>query len=559
MKNANSLQETDAQRLNHLTSLARSVLAGLHVPFTRRALRNVAEAEYHDVSRGGTVHAQVSRTLAVVDRRDSTNGLIVLTRVLRRYHVRCLVGESPADKRGVHIVARRRTPGSTYADALAIAPLAEVASQPPPTYVFFYANELSEESGFATSFRIERLLLIGRVAGAGALAVALVLGSMALSDQAPGLLIPAALSLIGLLVSGFLVAYELDPKVGAWAASHGCERETLKMSCAAVLRSRASKLFGVIPLADLGAVYFAAGAAWLLGSALTGRVADAGGVLFWYALAPLPLSIFAVAYQAAAVKAWCPLCLAVHGLLWIQAAVLLLNGETSPRGIVSGSAAALALSIAAFATLLYLLRRVLQLAPYARAEAVQQQRWTRDGELFKHLFTGRPAVQPAPAGAVSFGTGHARLLAVLSSECAPCRLMIEKLLRLHDWFDGRIAIAVILTEGPLQRAALRLTTASRNDEAVALVKAWFRADARGKAALLASFEDSDREPGEAERIAQLAHADWLKKHRVNVTPMLFFNERLVPDEYHDAALLGEMIEDHWPEPRAITGPITGAA
>jgi uncharacterized membrane protein len=549
MKNATFPQETDLQRQRHLSLLAASVLTRLNVPFTRRALRNTVEAEYHAVTSGGTVHAEVTRTLAAVDRRDSTNGLIVLSNVLRRYHVRGVVGEAPMDRRGVPVVARPRMPGSAYAASLAIADRTELAAEPAPPYVFFYATELSGEEGFPANARIERLLLMGRTAAAVVAGAVLLLGFIALSRQAPGLVAAAAaLSLVGLLLSGFLVAYELDPEVSAWAASHGCESGKLRMSCRAVLGSPASKLFGVIPLADAGAVYFAAGAAWLLAAALMGHDPDAG-VWFWYALAALPLSIFAVAYQAAVVRAWCPLCLGVHCVLWMQAAVLLLTGHAAPPAIAAGSAVALALWTVVFGTIQHLLRRVLLLASSARALTIQKEHWTRDGELFKSLFAGPPAAQAPPAGAVSFGGGEAGLLAVLSAECAPCRLMLEKLLRLHDWFDGGIAVTIVLSVGPLQRAALRLSTASRNDDAVALIKAWFHAGPAERAGLV---DDADREPAEAEIRARLAHAEWLRKHRISMTPMLFFNGRVVPDEYHDLILLGEMIEDHR-EPQAITG------
>lgn len=422
--------------MKDLQILAAKVLSRLGVPFTRRALREIVDTEYSTTMRGGTVSTQVRRALSIIDRRDATNQLIVLCKVLRRYHLRHVIGET-LERAGVHVIA---------ADTLTMADTPPDGS----VFAFFYANEWSEEPGYASNVRSARLLMAGSLAGA-----AILLFALATRMSSP-------FALAGLLVSAFLVAYELNPKVSAWAASHGCEHGKIKMSCSSVLKSRASKLFGVISLADIGVVYFAA--------ELFQRAPS------WYALIPLPFSLFAIAYQAVVVKAWCPFCLLIHAVLWIQAAMLI--GQTGSVSIVTMVVAA---------TILYLTRRVVRLKAHTHALELQHQHWIRDGELFKKLFDG-PAV-----------TSHAEIIAVLSPKCQPCKSMQRKLSQLNDWFDSRIAITMLFTDGPP------------------------------------------------------AHLDWIKKHRITVTPTLFFNGRTVPDEFHDLALLGEMIEDHWLDSQLVEG------
>jgi uncharacterized membrane protein len=425
------MKETDP-----LHALAVRILTRLGVPFTKRALRNIVDTEYSVTMRGGTISAQVRRALAIIDRRDATNRLIVLCKVLRRYHVRHVIGETP-ERAGVHVVA---------ADTLTIAETPPAGS----VFAFFYANEWSEEPGYASNVRTARLLTAGSIVAAAIVVITLATRA------------PSPFALAGLLISAFLVAYELNPKVSAWAASHGCEHGKIKMSCSSVLKSRASRLFGVISLADIGVVYFAA--------ELFQRAPS------WYTLAPLPLSLFAIRYQAIVVKAWCPFCLLIHAVLWIQAAVLF--GQT-------GSVSILTMVVAA--VILYLTRRVVRLKTHARALELQHQHWIRDGELFKKLFDV-PAV-----------TSHAQIIAVLSPKCQPCKSMQRKLAQLNDWFDGRIAITMLFTDGPP------------------------------------------------------AHRDWITKHRITITPTLFFNGRAVPDEFHDLTLLGEMIEDHWLDAQLVEG------
>lgn len=91
-----------------------------------------------------------------------------------------------------------------------------------------------------------------------------------------------------------------------------------KIDCHAVMRSPASKLFGLIPMADLGAIYFSGGIILICISVINPQFFNLVYVLAVLNLLTLPYTIFSVLYQAFAVKYFCFLCLIVQLIFWLE-------------------------------------------------------------------------------------------------------------------------------------------------------------------------------------------------------------------------------------------------
>jgi len=84
------------------------------------------------------------------------------------------------------------------------------------------------------------------------------------------------------------------------------------------LHSRAARI-GPISMSDVGTVYFGGSFATLFLSFLG---ASSGAAQQWLALLAfltLPYTLFSVGYQALKLKQYCPLCLGVQAVLWMQA------------------------------------------------------------------------------------------------------------------------------------------------------------------------------------------------------------------------------------------------
>lgn len=84
-------------------------------------------------------------------------------------------------------------------------------------------------------------------------------------------------------------------------------------NCSAILRSKASKVFGgMVSWSEIGFLYFSFGALMLLCSGNNAYVVRALAIANIFAL---PYIAFSLYYQRFVIRQWCPLCLAVQGLL----------------------------------------------------------------------------------------------------------------------------------------------------------------------------------------------------------------------------------------------------
>jgi uncharacterized membrane protein len=91
-----------------------------------------------------------------------------------------------------------------------------------------------------------------------------------------------------------------------------------KINCQAVLVSPAAKIFGVIPMADLGGVYFGGGIILICFSMNDPHFFHHIYLLAILNLLTLPYTVFSVLYQAFVVKYWCYLCMIVQLLFWLE-------------------------------------------------------------------------------------------------------------------------------------------------------------------------------------------------------------------------------------------------
>jgi len=110
-------------------------------------------------------------------------------------------------------------------------------------------------------------------------------------------------------------------------------------SCSDVVQSKASKLFGLIPLADVGFTYFVVGLLLLTIGFLLSNIVPFQQILFYLSICSAPFILFSVLYQKIKVKKWCLLCLSVMGVLLVEVILFivyhnkLFPGELLPIGI----------------------------------------------------------------------------------------------------------------------------------------------------------------------------------------------------------------------------------
>ncbi|MCK5058279.1 MAG: vitamin K epoxide reductase family protein [Candidatus Aminicenantes bacterium] len=91
-----------------------------------------------------------------------------------------------------------------------------------------------------------------------------------------------------------------------------------KIDCHAVMKSPASKLFGLIPMADIGGIYFSGGIILICFSVVNPHFFNQVYLLGILNLLTLPYTIFSLLYQVFVVKYFCFLCLIVQMVFWLE-------------------------------------------------------------------------------------------------------------------------------------------------------------------------------------------------------------------------------------------------
>lgn len=158
----------------------------------------------------------------------------------------------------------------------------------------------------------------GRARRVCAWGLGLVLAALLVPDLSLALAGWLVVSVAGLACSGLLVAIELgDSRLGRKVCTGG-----KRIGCTVVLQSKGAKL-GPVSMADLGLAYFAGVTLTLVLSRVVADDAPLLVALGIVAFAAVPYTLFSLAYQAFVLKAYCPLCVAVQVLAWLQAGLAL--------------------------------------------------------------------------------------------------------------------------------------------------------------------------------------------------------------------------------------------
>ena len=342
------------------------------------------------------------------------------------------------------------------------------------------------------------------------------------------------LKAIGLFFSVLLLRHE-------WGTRSAAERHICSLrktfSCDAVLRSAASKLFGLIKMSDIGMVYFSGG----LISLLLVACGVAGWESVWECLSILsfcsfPYILFSLGYQRLKVKKWCPLCLGVlsvllseivvHGIYWIE------NGISIPTG---RQACLFILFFLWLALVWQLLNSWIK--AYLKSEEKEIRYWAlkRNGSVFRALLEQQPALDMSFSEKdIRIGEAGKRVVTLaINPFCTPCLDLYGQLRALQQKyptaFNLNLRFMSMDEEKLKQPIGLSLMTLYYQDKA--LFERAFKYWRAHKDYVLFQKEFGEIHFSELARQEQQKHFAWRKRIHLNYTPAVFIGDRKLPEIY----------------------------
>ena len=325
------------------------------------------------------------------------------------------------------------------------------------------------------------------------------------------------------------------------------------LNCRGVLESPASRLFGWLPMADLGVVYFSTGLllTTMAGGALVDHASDIAFISALMAWAAVPYALFAIGYQAVRLKQWCWMCLVVQSTVLVMAAGYIWPGRSigSAELSVVGTGSVDLVSAVVLAGLAVVLASAawLTLRPLIAARmanpglVVQNERLQSDPAVVERALAIAQLAPPylAPYD-LQVGDPQApfELVVVSNPLCRSCSTMHREIVRmlLPRAAHLRISFRFMVSElDDSARAAalpvLECLMAGQTDRAVE--------------ALHAIFEGGNRTTPPSSAVAKTeaatllqAQYDWTIAAGVEGTPTLFLQGKRLPDRVTVRSILG---------------------
>ena len=318
------------------------------------------------------------------------------------------------------------------------------------------------------------------------------------------------------------------------------------VNCAGVLRSRAALLFGWLPMADLGALYFAGGLLTLLLAGLHEPALP--GALFFLAVLTvlaLPYTVFSVYYQARVVKQWCWLCLAVQALFWVE---FLLIGPYTLETALALDPMAAAVTVLGFGlpALVWLaVQPALKKAGETDAWYYRYLRLRRNPAVVEQLLQQETPVSiTALPIELKFGRDEAPyvLTVVAHPQCPACARAYREARHLLDAYPDQIAVVLRFycpePDGPgkeLARNTLALIMQKRQSEAVILLERWHTHPLE-PSYWMDGFTRSENLYDAVDSILR-AIVTWARAVPITGTPTVYLNARPLPPGMDVADLL----------------------
>jgi uncharacterized membrane protein/thiol-disulfide isomerase/thioredoxin len=311
-----------------------------------------------------------------------------------------------------------------------------------------------------------------------------------------------------------------------------------KSDCDSVINSPASKLFGVINLSEMGLWYFAGSVLSMVLAALS--TASVEPYLFVFTIIATALSFLAIYYQALVIKKWCPLCLAVVLVIWIQAAFYIV----SPPAIVLDFKSISVLFMSFSLPLVFWLSVRKRFIDSFKVPTLQRNlnRFLKSDRVFQKLLEDQPAMEIGQfANELQSGSSDApvQLVVVSNPLCGPCAYTHSILENLNDAQEEKINIIfrftvntseTITVSYQMLESLFSIRKQESNEKAVAALSGWYQANGNLES-WKKQFSLQHQSKNDAIHEILKEHEQWCARVGIQKTPTIIINGKILPEEF----------------------------
>jgi uncharacterized membrane protein len=350
----------------------------------------------------------------------------------------------------------------------------------------------------------------------------------------PGLM--ALLNLAGFIIALLILAVELD-------AHHSIVKQFCSMgrqvNCSAVIHSKGARI-GNFSWGMIGAAWFLANLLILFASGL-----KIGATLFYLFLFDLPATgfvVYSIWYQWKVLRQWCALCLAVQGVLVIQAVGILASGILSYSRVsdlmIYPAIYVVTIFLFCFLCMAWLIP-VFRNAKSSGRYRLELQRIKKDPVVFSSLLQKQRTIEGATAGlGITLGNPLAAntIIKVCNPYCGPCALahpLLDELIDNNPDLKLQVIFAATSREGDKRNIPVKhfMAIAAEGDSRKTrkALDDWY--GAREKDYEVFAAMHPAQWMAEEQDIKVKAMEEWCNREQIAFTPTIFINGHQLPPNY----------------------------
>lgn len=337
---------------------------------------------------------------------------------------------------------------------------------------------------------------------------------------------------VGLIISTMLVWHGIDSN-NTFLKSV-CQINN-KTNCNNILNSKAAKVFDWLTWSEVGLFYFAGGFIALLFTNL-----DAFFILQLFGFLVVPYTLWSIYYQAFVAKEWCPLCVGVQILIWVEFFIFLsLPVESHFVSIDTLSFKWQSITIAFIMTpiLWAFVKNPIKKSFQSNSLYVELQKLKFNPDYLNSLMTKELFLPPIFEGmkVISLGEDLAEtvLTLVINPLCGSCRetyLTAKKIVETKNDLQVRIILAGSLESDDLGGQVARKILSQETDERVKFVlNEWFKDSSKNVKQWIIKTKIQE-ETLEGEHQMRM-HLRWLELAGISEAPVTFIDNHELPKIY----------------------------
>ena len=343
------------------------------------------------------------------------------------------------------------------------------------------------------------------------------------------------LSLIGVAVSFLILKHEFGFQSKALEKFCSATETT---NCDAVLNSKGASISNYFKLSDLSFIYFVGlSLSWIL----TVTFSASNNLIIMVSLLALPITIYSIYYQASIVKKWCPLCLSIVVVLWLQGASLFFNQPLNLNIKPDITGSFILFSSFLFITSLWLfIKPLLKKQQELEKLEIEHYKFKRNFELFDAVYSKGNYLDTSISSTkeIVLGSKNAplKILLVTNPSCYYCKeahIDVEKILNKNkDDVNVTIRFNVPSDKNIIGNKVANKLLEIYNDQSIETCKEAlhevYQSDANLDKWLLKWGETTTNSFNNELETQQ----SWCHTNNINFTPALFINGKQFPKEYN---------------------------